>query len=166
MTKYLPHQDQNNQSWLRKWSLTQHWLNTYHKLNYIFRLVLCWFEGSQSGNDDNVILYVSRHHLPTDFLVFRHWQIQPCVHILNLPGEENTYSVQALAKRLLTGPLQGSNSKLKTVSGKTPISRGHETDPTPLLPLLCSNTNLDMACFLYSVPKHLPLATADKMTAT
>lgn len=164
MTKYLLHQDQNNQSWLRKTSLTQHWLNIYHKLNYIFRLVLCWFEGSQSGNNDNVILYMARHHPPTDFLVFRHWQIQPRVRILNLPREENTCRVQTLAQRLLTDPLQGSSSKLKKVSAKVLISTGHQTDPTPTLFLLCNNTNLDMACFLYSIPKHLPLATADKIS--
>lgn len=144
----------------------QHWLNIYHKLNYIFRLVLCWFEDSQSGNNNNVILYMARHHLPMDFLVFRHWQIQSRVRILNLPRKENTHRVQASAWRLLTDSLQGSSSKLKEVSVKTPISAGHQTDPTPALFLLCNNTKLDMACFLYSIPEHLSLATADKMPGT
>lgn len=92
--------------------ITQHCVNIYHKLNNIFRLVLCWFEGSQSGNDDDVILYMARHHLPTDFLVFWHRQIQPCVRILNLPRKENTCRVQAYAQRLLTHHLRGSSSKL------------------------------------------------------
>lgn len=122
MTKYLLHQGQNNQSWLRKWSLTQRWLNIYHKLNNIFRLVLCWFEGSQSGNNDNVILYVARHHLPTDFLVFWHWQIQPRVCILNLPREENKSRVQALAQRLPEDLVQSSRKSVKRFSfQQTPI---------------------------------------------
>lgn len=91
--------------------------------------MLCWLEGSQSGNDDNVVLHVARHHLPTDLLVFWHWQIQPSVCILNLPRKENTHRAQARAHTLLNDALCGSNSKLQKVS--TPVSTGHRTDPTP-----------------------------------
>lgn len=126
--KHLPHHDRNNQSWLRKWSLTQVWWNIYHKLNHIFRLVLCCFEGSQSGNNDNVILDMARHHLPTDFLVFRYGQIQPCVCILNLPRGENTQSSGVGTK---TFRCPSPSYKPKKINAKALTGTGHHTDPAP-----------------------------------
>lgn len=161
MTKHLLHHDRNNQSWLRKWSLTQLWLNNYHKLNHIFRLVLCWFEGSQSGNDDNVILDMARHHLPTDFLVFWHWQIQPCACILNLPREENTQS-SGIGTKIFNCP--SPRIWLKAQENQCKGSHWNSTSDRPnILPTLQQDK---FGHGLYSMTKHLPQATPGNMPGT
>lgn len=114
-------------------------------MNHIFRLVLCWFEGSQSGNNNNVIFDMARHHLPTDFLVFRHWQVQPRVRILNLPRGENTQS-SGIGTKTFNCP--SPRIRLKVQENQFEHSHWNRTSDRPCSQhfLLCNKTNLDMAC--------------------